>query len=58
MYVHEQLMQARHGDRLRSAAHKRLAEQVKAARPDRRRHTAAATPRRRVLRLLLRRLPA
>jgi hypothetical protein len=55
--LHYHLMQARQRDLLQSAARQRLAAQAKTARRTRRNDTAAA-PRRRVLRLVSRLLPA
>jgi hypothetical protein len=52
--MHYDLMQARRHDMLRSAAQQQLAAQAKTARRDR----TATTPRRRVLRLVWRLLPA
>lgn len=55
--IQHNLMQARQHDKLRSAARQRLAAQARAARQARD-DGAAATPRRRVLRLVWRSLPA
>jgi hypothetical protein len=55
--IHYELMQARQHDQLRSAARQRLAAQAQAARRARA-NGAAAVPRRRVLRLVWRLLPA
>ena len=46
MYVHDQLMKARHDDLLRAAARDRLAAQARRARPPRPRHPITAPARR------------
>ena len=55
MYVHYQLMKARHDELLRTAARDRLAAQARRARPPRPHHPIAAPARRRAA-LRLRRL--
>jgi hypothetical protein len=55
--IQQELMQARQQDQLRSAARQRLAAQAQAARRARG-NGAAVAPRRRVLRLVRRLLPA
>jgi hypothetical protein len=57
--IQYELMQARHHDLMRSAARDRLAAQAKAARVQAaRRDNGTVAPRRRVLRLVWRLLPA
>jgi hypothetical protein len=58
MSVNEFLMNARHDDRLRTAAQSRLAEQVRQARAAERGGEPAPRPARRRLRVWWRRVPA